>query len=154
MTAAQPVAAPPTTTTINRQILDALNARRREHGLVPLLANAALGRAAAEHSRDMVTSGYFAHDSPGESFGDRLERFYSSAHARSWSVGDNLLRTNRTLDAAGAVAVWMASLPHRANILSPKWRDVGIAAVSRARAPGAYGGRNVTVVTADFGYRA
>ena len=153
MTAARPVAAPPTATAIAGQILDALNAMRRERGLVPLRANVPLARAAAEHSRDMVANGYFAHDSPDESFADRLERFYSSAHARSWSVGENLLRTSRPLDAAGALAIWTTSPPHRRQMLSPAWRDVGIAAASRAGAPGVYGGQNVTVVTADFGVR-
>ncbi len=40
---------------------------------------------------------------------------------------------------------------HRATILDPRWRDVGIAAVEAAGAPGMYSGLNVVVVTADFG---
>ena len=152
-TAAHPAAAPPTPTAFDGQILDGLNALRRERGLVPLRANAALARAADEHSRDMVSRGYFGHASGQASFADRLERFYSSADARSWSVGENLLRTSRRLDAAGALAAWMASPAHRRQMLSPGWRDVGIATVSRAGAPGVYGGADVTVVTADFGVR-
>jgi uncharacterized protein YkwD len=48
----------------------------------------------------------------------------------------------------------MNSPPHRANLLSPRWREVGLAAVHVGRAPGVYGGREVTIVTADFGVRS
>jgi len=113
----------------------------------------ALARAADEHSRDMLSRGYFGHNSAGGSFADRLERFYSSANARSWAVGENLLRTSRRLDAAGALELWMASPAHRRQMLSPAWRDVGIGTASRVAAPGVYGGDDVTVVTADFGVR-
>ena len=152
-TAAQPAAAPRTAPTVDGRILDGLNAIRRERGLFPLRANAALVRAADEHSRDMVSRGYFAHDDADGSFSDRLERFYSSANARSWSVGENLLRTSRRLNATSALALWMASPPHRRQMLSPRWRDIGIATASRAAAPGVYGDDDVTVVTADFGVR-
>jgi uncharacterized protein YkwD len=50
--------------------------------------------------------------------------------------------------------MWMASPPHRANILNPNWREIGIASASRADAPGAYDDLNVTVVTTDFGVRS
>jgi hypothetical protein len=38
-------------------------------------------------------------------------------------------------------------------LLSPQWREVGLAALKARRAPGVYGGRSVTVVVADFGAR-
>ena len=47
----------------------------------------------------------------------------------------------------------MGSPGHRANLLSPRWREIGIAAVHAASAPGVYGGHEVTIVTADFGVR-
>ncbi len=47
----------------------------------------------------------------------------------------------------------MASPEHRANILSPKWREIGVSSVHVARAPGVFGGREVTIITADFGVR-
>jgi uncharacterized protein YkwD len=49
--------------------------------------------------------------------------------------------------------LWMASPEHRANILNPAWRQIGIAAVNSPSAPGTYGGHDVTVVTTDFGVR-
>ena len=38
-------------------------------------------------------------------------------------------------------------------MLSRTWREVGIGAVFFTGAPGEYGGRPVTIVTADFGSR-
>jgi uncharacterized protein YkwD len=49
--------------------------------------------------------------------------------------------------------LWIGSPPHRANLLSRQWRQIGISAVAVARAPGVYGRRRVTIITADFGIR-
>jgi hypothetical protein len=38
-------------------------------------------------------------------------------------------------------------------MLNPRWREVGVAAVHRPAAPGFFGGRPATVITADFGRR-
>jgi hypothetical protein len=74
----------------------------------------------------------------------------SSLGFNSWSVGENLLWGSDRNDAAFAVREWMESPPHRRNILSRDWREVGIGAVFFGRAPGVFGGRPVTIVTADF----
>ena len=47
----------------------------------------------------------------------------------------------------------MASPEHRANILNPKWREIGVAAVHMNNAPGIYHGLPVTIITTDFGAR-
>jgi uncharacterized protein YkwD len=47
----------------------------------------------------------------------------------------------------------MHSPEHRANILKPEWREIGVSAVHLDTAPGTYGGRPVTIVTTDFGVR-
>jgi uncharacterized protein YkwD len=49
--------------------------------------------------------------------------------------------------------LWLASPPHRANLLDPRWREVGLVAVHTARAPGVYANSPTTIVTADFGAR-
>jgi hypothetical protein len=38
-------------------------------------------------------------------------------------------------------------------MLTARWRDIGLSAVHLTAAPGTYGGREVTIVTADFGVR-
>jgi uncharacterized protein YkwD len=47
----------------------------------------------------------------------------------------------------------MASPGHRANILDPAWRQIGIATASSPDAPGAFANLGVTVITTDFGVR-
>jgi uncharacterized protein YkwD len=49
--------------------------------------------------------------------------------------------------------MWLQSAPHRKNLLTSRWREVGLAALHTSAAPGSYGGRPVTVLTADFGVR-
>jgi uncharacterized protein YkwD len=51
------------------------------------------------------------------------------------------------------VAHWMSSPEHRRNLLDPAWRQIGLATLTVPSAPGVYAGRDVTVVTADFGVR-
>jgi uncharacterized protein YkwD len=137
---------------LETSVVARMNAVRRAHGLRPLRLNRRLQAAAAFHSRDMGRRRYVKHDSlTGTPFWRRIERFYPSRGFRSWSVGENLLWGSDTYDASFAVREWMASPPHRQNVLSRDWREVGIGAVIFARQ---YGGRPVTIVTADFGSRS
>ncbi len=48
----------------------------------------------------------------------------------------------------------MKSPGHRQNILTPRWREVGIAIVTAQQAPGVYGNRTATIMTTDFGARS
>jgi uncharacterized protein YkwD len=129
-----------------------LNQIRVAAGLTPLQPSKELAAAATQHSTEMVTDGYFAHDSRnGSVFWKRLLRFYPLVGSHSWSVGENLLWTSGTLTATQAMAQWMASPEHRANVLSPLWRQIGISSLGRSAAPGTFGGRTVIVITADFG---
>jgi len=131
-----------------------INQVRRRRGLRPLRLNRRLAAAADFHSRDMGRRGYFEHDSAnGTVFWRRIERFYPSSGFRSWTVGENLLWASESYGAAYAVREWMQSPPHRQNILSRDWREVGIGAVYFPDAPGEYRGRSVTILTADFGAR-
>jgi uncharacterized protein YkwD len=49
--------------------------------------------------------------------------------------------------------MWMSSPVHRATLLNPAWREVGIAARHYSSAPGIYSRQAVTILTADFGVR-
>jgi len=135
-------------------VLSAVNAIRTQHGLVALKLDSKLTAAADEHSREMADRGYFAHESSDRSpFWKRVQHFYTSSNYRYWSVGENLVWSSPDLDAAGAVTMWMASPEHRANLLTARWRQVGLSAVHVAAAPGTFNGLDVTIVTADFGVR-
>jgi uncharacterized protein YkwD len=139
---------------LDSKLLVQVNAVRARHGLPALRISRQLAAAAAQHSTQMARLGYFSHDSAhGVSFSSRLSSFYPAAGHRRWSVGENLLWASPSTDAPAAIALWMGSTGHRANLLSPRWREVGIAAVHASSAPGVYGGHAVTIVTADFGIR-
>ena len=141
--------------TLDLSVLAQLNAIRKSHGLVPLKLNPALSSAAQGHSSEMLTNGYFAHDSTdGSPFWKRLTAYSHSAPHGSWSAGENLLWSSPEVDAVKALQLWMASPEHRHNILTARWREIGIAAIHVDSAPGTYGGRAVTVITTDFGVRA
>jgi uncharacterized protein YkwD len=135
-------------------VLSRLNQIRLLHGLSPLRMNAELNASAAEHSREMGADGYFEHASAnGTAFWRRIAEWYGSTGYDYWSVGENLLWSSPNVDPTEAVRLWMNSPPHRRNILDPHWREIGIAAVHVAGAPGAYHGLPVTIITTDFGVR-
>ena len=140
---------------LESEVLVGLNVIRRQHGLVPLRLSRPLSSAADSHSRAMGTFGFFAHESrDGSAFWKRVQRFYAPAGYGNWSVGENLLWASGDLSAAQAVELWMDSPGHRKNILTPRWREIGLSAVNVTSAPGVFGGRDVVIVTTDFGVRS
>ena len=132
-----------------------INALRIAHGLVPLRLSPSLRAAANVHSTQMARLGYFSHDSAnGGSFSSRIATFYPARGYRSWTVGENLLWASPDVGALRALKMWLASPPHRANLLNPRWREIGLVAVHARSAPGVYGNAPTTIVTADFGTRS
>jgi uncharacterized protein YkwD len=135
-------------------VLTDINSFRQQHGLMPLRISRSLSAAARQHSVEMAARGYFSHSSAnGTSFDKRIARYYPVGHSRFWSVGENLLWSSPGIDASGALQMWENSPPHRENLLTTRWREIGISAVHVASAPGTFGGRPVTIVTTDFGVR-
>lgn len=135
-------------------VLVGLNQIRVANGLVPLEPSKELAASARQHSRDMAENGYFGHSSSnGTPFWKRIEGFYMKSQYNHYGmVGENLLQSSEPLDAAAALAAWMASPDHRANILYPSWRDIGVSAVIVAPAAGAAPGGGTTLITTDFGF--
>ena len=139
---------------VQAALLAQINSFRAAHGLVPLKVNGALVGAADRHSTQMAKLGFFSHNSAnGQSFSQRIAQAYTPRGFRSWTVGENLVWGGPNIGAARAFRLWLASAPHRANLLNPRWREIGLGAVHSTSAPGVYRGSAVTVVTADFGAR-
>ena len=135
-------------------VLSQLNKVRAQHGLQPVKISARLTAAAAQHSTEMGATGYFEHTShDGTAFWKRIGRWYAQSSYGYWSVGENLLWSSPEVDPAGALELWMNSPEHRANILTARWREIGISAEHFAAAPGTYKGLEVTIITTDFGIR-
>ena len=139
---------------LSRDVLTQVNAVRTSHGLAPVRLSASLNAAAAQHSNEMARVGYFAHESAnGAAFDKRLARFYPMGSSHYWSVGENLVWAAPDLSAEEALKLWMSSPPHRKNLLTSRWREIGISAVHADSAPGSYGGGPATIITTDFGVR-
>jgi uncharacterized protein YkwD len=135
------------------EVVARINAQRRSRGLRPLRVSRGLTFAANYHTHQMGQLGFFEHESVnGAPFWRRIQRFYP-ARRGYWSVGENIFWESPDTRAATAVREWMHSPPHRQNILTREWREIGVSAKHFETAPGAFGGRSVTIVTADFGVR-
>lgn len=132
-----------------------INVFRAAHGLSRLRVSPALNTAAATHSTEMARVGYFSHNSAnGRSFSQRVASYYRHRGFRMWTAGENLVYGSPDMAAAQALRLWLASPPHRANLLDPRWRELGLSAVHSTGAPGVYHGMPATIVTADFGARS
>lgn len=131
-----------------------INAVRAAHGLRPYNASRALARAAVGHSRSMAMLGFFAHESSdGAPFWQRVKRFYGP-RTSGWKVGENLAMFGGIAPSAEAIVeAWMASPPHRANLLQRVYREAGLAIIHHPSAGGVFGGRPTWVVTLDVGRR-
>lgn len=139
---------------LNHQLLVAVNAFRVAHHLVQFRESRALDRSARAHSLEMGRDGYFGHSSAdGTAFWLRIKHYYGSRNYRFWSVGENLLWAAPSVSAARALAMWIASPEHLRNLLTPRWRQIGVSAVHVSSAPRVFGGQSVTIVTTDFGFR-
>ena len=153
---AEPDAPPRGLATADRletQVLREINAFRTARRLRPLRLSGALAASAEHHSLDMVVDGFFGHDTQGSSYVGRVRSHYRSEGYRIWAVGENLLWASPTVSPRRALWLWLRSPTHRANLLDPRWREVGLAAVHASTAPGYFRGLEVTVLTVDFGVR-
>lgn len=119
-----------------RAVLCLVNRQRAARGLVVLRFDRRLGLAARGHSADMVARAYFAHDSPsGETPAMRVQRSgypalhpnYDVGEALAWGFQASPMVLLRTL---------MRSRSHRAVLLAPGGRDVGIGLTLGAPAAG------------------
>ena len=135
-------------------IVQAINAVRQKRGLPELRVSTPLATAADAHAASMGLRGYFAHEwADGTSFQRWILRYYPALGGRAWLAGENLVWASPALDPKRAVNAWLASPPHRRNLLDPRWREIGIGVVRARRAGGVYGGHDVEIGVADFGRR-
>jgi uncharacterized protein YkwD len=136
-----------------KKVLALVNHVRATHGLHKLKMVASLERASRAHSREMVGRDYFSHSSySGESFSARLIRFgYTTAGCTRWTVGEDIACGSGSSGTPRAIfTAWMHSPPHRAVILTSRFRNVGL-----GRAIGTFRSiSGVVFFTLDCGVRA
>jgi uncharacterized protein YkwD len=101
-----------------------LNAERARNGAAPLSQNILLQHAAELHSLDMAKRRYFEHNDPD---GVHPEARIVQAGYPPILVGENLAWGELAKSTpASIVALWMHSPGHRANVLRPGFREIGI----------------------------
>ena len=147
--------------TLEASVVARINTVRKDYGLRPLTVADRLANAADRHAESMAYASYFAHElfTPDRStrwtlFGTWIRWYWPGPGYSSWSAGENLAWGAPSLTSSGTVSRWMASYGHRANILDPRWRNIGIGAVQVRDPRGYYGSwDDVTIVAAEFGAR-
>jgi len=101
-----------------------VNAVRARAGLVPLARETALDAVAREHSEDMATRHYFAHETPeGLTPPDRLAR---GGIEGITLAGENVGLTSRGDPNREILDGWLQSPAHRHNLLMPAFNATGI----------------------------
>ncbi|NEQ25833.1 MAG: CAP domain-containing protein [Microcoleus sp. SIO2G3] len=120
-------AEPPAVSAIDRssnhfvsKVLQLTNSFRRQNHLKPLRLNDRLTAAAQQHSQDMALQDFFAHEGRN---GSTVQARGLAAGYRG-SIGENIAAGQPTPQAV--VQAWIDSAPHRANLLDPRYRDIGI----------------------------
>jgi uncharacterized protein YkwD len=147
------VPAPGNLDLVRAAILCLNNEERGARGLRALKENSHLRQAAAGHAGDMVARRYFAHDAPdGADTVDRIVRAGYVRRNQGWWLGENLAwGTGAKATAAEIHNAWMASPPHRANILRRSFREIGIGIALGN--PAVWPPDAGATYTADFGLR-
>ena len=130
-----------------------MNAMRENNGLPDLTQQTQLAQASLGHSQDMVANSYFAHDSPdGRDVVARLKAVRYIRVDGEWVVGENLVWGSGALATPRAlVNAWMNSPPHRENLLSGDYKEVGMGVAYGT--PDTDNPDGITVTT-DFGTRS
>jgi uncharacterized protein YkwD len=102
--------------------------RQRFAAARPLSWNAALGTAAQSHSKAMAYGNYFAHQDPdGDMPADRAR----AAGFRGRQIGENIAAGQGS--PSKAMAGWLASPGHCANLMNPMFTQVGAAYTQDSR---------------------
>jgi uncharacterized protein YkwD len=130
-----------------------INRERDAHGEAPLSLNTDLVHAAQGHTESMAAQDYFEHVSPdGQTPLSRMQaNGYLSGADGGYEIGENIAWGSlRESTPAAIVSAWMASPPHRANILNASFRDSGVG-VSAALPTSFAGGEAGAIYTQDFG---
>ncbi len=114
-----------------------VNEARASHGLHRVRLSQSLQRSSSSYSRWMLRRNYFGH----------LSRIRAS---RRFSLRGEVLARTRTPDPSPGeiVRAWLRSPTHRAVLLNPRYRFVGV-----GQAHGPLGAGGATLVTGHFGGR-
>lgn len=123
------------------QVIEQTNQERRRLGLPALTYNSELDAAALKKGQDMFSQQYWAHTSP---VGKEPWSFMKEAGYEYQAAGENLARDFSV--TSDMVQAWMNSPTHRANVVNPKYTEIGVAVID-----GTLQGYETTLVVQMFG---
>ena len=124
--------APETIDAIVAAQLCLLNGERADAGLPLLTLDARLSAAASAYAADLVAGSYFSHTGrDGSTIRTRLDAVGYLPVDGGWAIGENLAWGTGALGTPGSIMqAWMNSEGHRANVLNPEYREIGIGIVT------------------------
>jgi len=125
-------------------IIRLTNVERKNLGLTELSENKLLSEAASQKAADMFAFNYWAHVSPS---GRTPWTFFSDVGYKYQYAGENLARDFK--DSPSVVQAWMNSPSHKENVISAKYKEIGVAVVN-----GTLQGVETTLVVQLFGTQA
>lgn len=105
---------------MRREMIERVNAERRERRLPALRPSTILDRSAQSYAEDMLRRSYYGHESPE---GHTVRERAINGGYRLIAVGENVASGQPTV--AEVMDGWMRSEEHRHNILSKVFLDVG-----------------------------
>jgi uncharacterized protein YkwD len=106
------------------RVIELTNGQRTRNGLGMLTVRADLQRSAQQYVNHLAADGAFSH-TDGSVLADRV----TATGYRYRVVGENLALGQTS--ASSAVAAWMASPDHRANMLDRRFTEMGVGIVQR-----------------------
>lgn len=119
--------------TVEAAITCLVNGERSARGLETVGRAGALDAVARRHASDMVARRYFAHVSPTNGTVEKRARRGGYLTAPCWALGEDLGWAPPAVASPQAVVeAWMESPGHRAVILDPDFRDLGLGIVDEA----------------------
>ena len=114
--------APYELTADEKTIVEFTNKERAKEKLPPLKLNLVLSQVARAHSVNMGKTGTFEHIVDGKTPADRVR----ASGYRSSLVGENISMVEGRYTPREIVEGWMESKPHRANIMSERYIEIGV----------------------------
>ena len=126
---------------VSSVLVQLANVDRAKEGLPELAVNTTLQEAAQKKADDMAAKEYFAHETPD---GKTPWYWFKNAGYDFRYAGENL--AVYFSDSTEVERAWMNSPLHRANILSNRYTEIGV-----ALAHGSYEGHETTFVVQMFG---
>ncbi len=123
------------------EVVNLTNQKRQEAGLSALNINPLLSSAAKAKAEHMLANDYWAHVAPD---GTEPWKFFTDSGYKYRYAGENLARDFS--NATSAIDAWMASPSHKENMLSSKYKEIGIAVVE-----GDLAGVDTTLIVQLFG---